>query len=98
MFAVGRNLATTSGSVVYRNAVMELIQYRLMQDQVHARPLLIVPPQINKFYVFDLVPEKSIIQFALTGGLQTFVISWKNPTAAESHFGLDTYVEALETA
>jgi polyhydroxyalkanoate synthase len=77
---------------------MELIQYRLMQDQVHARPLLIVPPQINKFYVFDLVPEKSIIQFALTGGLQTFAISWKNPTAAESHFGLDTYVEALETA
>jgi polyhydroxyalkanoate synthase subunit PhaC len=97
-FAVGRNLATTPGSVVYRNPVMELIQYRPMTDAVHARPLLIAPPQINKFYVFDLAPEKSIIQLALKGGLQTFAISWKNPTSAESHFGLDTYVEALEDA
>jgi polyhydroxyalkanoate synthase subunit PhaC len=97
-FAVGRNLATTPGSVVYRNTVMELIQYRPMTDAVHARPLLIAPPQINKFYVFDLASEKSIIQLALKGGLQTFAISWKNPTSAESHFGLDTYVEALEDA
>ena len=72
--------------------VMELIQYRPMTDEVHARPLLIAPPQINKFYVFDLVPQKSIIQFALKGGLQPFAISWKNPTSAQSHFGLDTYV------
>jgi len=97
-FAVGRNLATTPGSVVYRNAVMELIQYRPPTEAVHARPLLIAPPQINKFYVFDLAPEKSIVQLALKGGLQTFAISWKNPTSAESHFGLDTYVEALEEA
>jgi polyhydroxyalkanoate synthase len=60
--------------------------------------LLIIPPQINKFYVFDLAPEKSIVQFALKGDLQTFAISWKNPTADESHFGLDTYVRALEEA
>ncbi len=65
---------------------------------MHRRPLLIAPPQINKFYVFDLVPDKSIVQFALKGGLQTFAISWKNPTPDESHFGLDTYVEALEEA
>src|SRR5262249_27301445 len=97
-FAVGRNLATSAGSVVYRNEVMELIQYRPVGGEVHKRPLLIAPPQINKFYVFDLVPEKSIVQFALNGGLQTFAISWKNPTASESHFGLDTYVEALESA
>ena len=77
---------------------MELIQYRPMEEEVHARPLLIAPPQINKFYVFDLVPEKSIVQFALKGGLQTFAISWKNPTPAESHFGLDTYVGAMEEA
>ena len=64
-FAVGRNLATTPGSVVYRNPVMELIQYRPTGDAVHRRPLLIAPPQINKFYVFDLVPEKSIVQLAL---------------------------------
>jgi polyhydroxyalkanoate synthase subunit PhaC len=97
-FAVGKNLATTAGSVVYRNPVMELIQYRPMGHEVHRRPLLIAPPQINKFYVFDLVPEKSIVQFALKGDLQTFAISWKNPTPAESHFRLDTYVEAMEEA
>jgi polyhydroxyalkanoate synthase subunit PhaC len=97
-FAVGKNLATTPGSVVYRTPVMELIQYRPMGEAVHKRPLLIAPPQINKFYVFDLVPEKSIIQLALKGGLQTFTISWKNPTAAECDFGLDTYVSALEEA
>ena len=97
-FAVGKNLATTPGSVVYRTPVMELIQYRPMGEEVHKRPLLIAPPQINKFYVFDLVPEKSIVQLALKGGLQTFAISWKNPTAGESDFGLDTYVGALEQA
>jgi polyhydroxyalkanoate synthase subunit PhaC len=97
-FAVGKNLATTPGSVVYRTPVMELIQYRPMGEEVHKRPLLIAPPQINKFYVFDLVPEKSIVQLALKGGLQTFAISWKNPTAADSDFGLDTYVGALEEA
>jgi len=97
-FAVGKNLATTAGSVVYRSPVMELIQYRPIGDEVHARPLLIVPPQINKFYVFDLVPEKSIVRFALHGGLQVFAISWKNPDAAHSHFGLDTYVGALDEA
>jgi polyhydroxyalkanoate synthase len=97
-FVVGRNLATTPGSVVYRSPVMELIQYRSVGNEVHTRPLLIAPPQINKFYVFDLVPEKSIVQYALKGGLQTFTISWKNPTPAKSHFGLDTYVGALEEA
>jgi polyhydroxyalkanoate synthase subunit PhaC len=97
-FAVGRNLATTPGAVVFRNAVMELIQYRPVADDVHKRPLLIAPPQINKFYVFDLVPEKSIVRLALDGGLQTFAVSWKNPTSAESDFGLDTYAAALEEA
>jgi polyhydroxyalkanoate synthase len=97
-FAVGKNLATTPGSVVHRNSVMELIQYRPMNERVHQRPLLFAPPQINKYYVFDLVPDKSVIQFALQGDLQTFAISWKNPTPAESHFGLDTYVGALEEA
>src|SRR5215468_2229170 len=97
-FAVGKNLATTPGAVVHRTSVMELIQYRPMGAEVHKRPLLIAPPQINKFYVFDLVPEKSIIQYCLKGNLQTFAISWKNPTRAERHFGIDTYVGALEEA
>jgi polyhydroxyalkanoate synthase subunit PhaC len=97
-FTVGKNLATTAGSVVYRDDVMELIQYRPVGGEVHKRPLLIAPPQINKFYVFDLVPEKSIVALAVKDGLQTFAISWKNPTAAESRFGLDTYVGAMENA
>jgi polyhydroxyalkanoate synthase len=97
-FAVGQNLAITPGAVVYRSPVMELIQYQPAGAQVHKRPLLIAPPQINKFYVFDLTPDKSIIRFALQGGMQTFAISWKNPTPAEGHFGLDSYVAALEEA
>jgi polyhydroxyalkanoate synthase len=96
-FAVGKNLATTPGAVVYRSPVMELIQYNT-NGQVHQRPLLIAPPQINKFYVFDLAPGKSIVELALSGGLQTFAVSWKNPSAAERDFGLDTYVAALEEA
>jgi polyhydroxyalkanoate synthase len=97
-FAVGKNLATTPGVVVYRTPVMELIQYHPTREEVHKRPLLIVPPQINKFYVFDLVPEKSIIRYCLDGSLQAFAISWKNPTPAERSFGIDTYVGALEEA
>src|SRR5262249_6132903 len=97
-FAVGKNLAASPGSVVYRTKVMELIQYRPMGDEVHQRPLLIAPPQINKFYVFDLAPEKSIVRYCLAGNLQTFAISWRNPSPAERHFGIDTYVEALEEA
>jgi polyhydroxyalkanoate synthase subunit PhaC len=97
-FAVGRNLATTPGEVVHRSPVMELIRYRPMSDTVHERPLLIAPPQINKYYIFDLVPEKSLVQLALKGGVQTFAISWKNPSAAERRYGLDTYVAALEEA
>src|SRR5262249_9824651 len=97
-FAVGKNLATTAGAVVLRNEVMELIQYRPITDEVHQRPLLIAPPPINKFYRFDLLPDKSSIRYGLDGGLQTCAISGKNPTAAERNFGLDTYVAALEEA
>jgi polyhydroxyalkanoate synthase len=97
-FAVGKTLATTPGAVVLRTEVMELIQYRPTTAEVHQRPLLIAPPQINKFYVFDLVPDKSIIRYCLEAGLQTFAISWKNPTTAERDFGLDTYVASLEQA
>jgi polyhydroxyalkanoate synthase subunit PhaC len=86
-FSVGENLATTPGAVVYRSPVMELIQYRPMGEQVHTRPLLIAPPQINKFYIFDLASEKSIIRYCLEGNLQVFAISWKNPTPGERHFG-----------
>jgi polyhydroxyalkanoate synthase subunit PhaC len=98
MFKVGGNLAISEGAVVFRSSVLELIEYRPLTPQVHKRPLLIVPPQINKYYAFDLSPEKSIVRFALQGGLQVFIVSWKNPTRAESDFGLDAYVGALDEA
>ncbi|WPC05558.1 class II poly(R)-hydroxyalkanoic acid synthase [Pseudomonas benzenivorans] len=97
-FEVGQNLATTEGSVVFRNEVLELIQYRPITEQVHSRPLLVVPPQINKFYVFDLSPEKSLARFLLRNGVQTFVISWRNPTKAQREWGLSSYIEALKEA
>ncbi|MBU1859617.1 MAG: alpha/beta fold hydrolase, partial [Gammaproteobacteria bacterium] len=97
-FEVGRNLATTSGSVVFRSELLELIQYKPMSEKQYAKPLLIVPPQINKFYIFDLSSEKSFVQYALKNGLQTFVVSWRNPDPKHREWGLSSYVEALEVA
>jgi polyhydroxyalkanoate synthase len=97
-FKVGGNLAITTGAVVFRNEVLELIQYAPTTPQAHRRPLLIVPPQINKYYVFDLAPSKSIVQFALGSGVQTFAVSWRNPTREHADWGFDAYVEALEEA
>ncbi|WP_137818707.1 class II poly(R)-hydroxyalkanoic acid synthase [Pseudomonas sp. 2FG] len=97
-FEVGKNLATTEGSVVFRNDLLELIQYQPSTEQVHERPLLVVPPQINKFYVFDLSQEKSLARFCLRNGLQTFIVSWRNPTKAQREWGLSTYIEALKEA
>ena len=94
-FKVGGNLATSAGAVVFRNDVLELIQYTPATENVHARPQLIVPPQINKFYVFDLSEGKSIVDYLVKSEFQVFVVSWRNPTAAQSHWGLDTYVAAL---
>src|SRR5262245_699365 len=94
-FQVGKNLATTPGAVVFRSEVLELIQYAPSTAQVHARPLLIVPPQINKFYLLDLAPGKSLVEYAVQSGLQVFVISWRNPTSAQRDWGLGTYVTAI---
>ncbi|AZD05895.1 Polyhydroxyalkanoic acid synthase [Pseudomonas chlororaphis] len=97
-FEIGKNLGTSEGAVVFRNDVLELIQYRPVTEQVHERPLLVVPPQINKFYVFDLSPDKSLARFCLRNGLQTFIVSWRNPTKAQREWGLSTYIEALKEA
>jgi polyhydroxyalkanoate synthase len=97
-FEVGKNLAITEGSVVFRNEVLELIQYRPQTELLYATPLLIVPPQINKYYVFDLSPEKSMVDFLIKGGIGSFVISWRNPTAAQRDWGIDTYVSAIVEA
>ena len=97
-FEVGRNLASTAGAVVFRNELLELIQYRPMSEKQYARPLLVVPPQINKFYIFDLSPTNSFVQYALKNGLQTFMISWRNPDARHREWGLSSYVAAVEEA
>lgn len=97
-FEVGKTVAVTPGSVVFRNELMELIQYKPMSEKLYARPVLIVPPQINKFYIFDLSPTNSFVQYALKNGLQTFIISWRNPDVRHREWGLSSYVAAAEEA
>ncbi len=94
-FRVGGNLALSPGAVVFRNEVLEIMQYAPGTGQVHRRPLLIVPPQINKFYLFDMAPGRSLIEFLTASGLQTFALSWRNPTAEQRHWDLESYVGAL---
>ena len=81
--------------VIFHNTVLELIQYRPVTERVFGRPLIIVPPQINKFYLFDLAPGRSLIEYLLKAGFQVFVVSWRNPTAEQHDWNMDTYVEAL---
>src|SRR5271169_2924018 len=97
-FAVGDNLALSPGEVVFRNPVLELIQYSPTTDTVYERPHLIVPPEINKFYVFDLSPGKSMVEYMVAHGFQMFAVSWRNPTAEHRDWGMDTYVAALQEA
>lgn len=97
-FKVGENLATTPGAVVFRNELLELIQYAPTTPKVRKRPLVVTPPQINKYYALDLSPDKSMIRFLVESGIQPFCISWRNPTAAHRDWGLDTYVAALDGA
>jgi polyhydroxyalkanoate synthase len=77
-FEVGRNIAVTPGAVVYQNPIAELIQYTPRTEQVYSRPLLIVPPFINKYYVLDLRVENSFVRYALDQGIQVFLVSWRN--------------------
>lgn len=100
-FEVGRNLAVTPGKVIYQNALMQLIQYAPATEKVLKRPLLIVPPWINKFYILDLNPEKSFIRWAVEQGHTVFVISWVNPDESLAAKSFEDYMregifEALE--
>ncbi|MGW4771874.1 PHA/PHB synthase family protein [Nocardia sp. NPDC004278] len=94
-FAVGENLAVTPGSVVLRTDVFELIQYAPRTEKVRTVPLLMVPPVINKFYVMDIAPGRSMIEYFLTQGQQVFAISWRNPTATQREWGFDSYGQAI---
>ncbi|NIZ11416.1 alpha/beta hydrolase [Pseudooceanicola sp. HF7] len=92
-FELGSNIATSEGQVVYRNHMMELIQYAPRTEQVHATPLLIFPPWINKFYILDLKEKNSLIRWITEQGFTLFVVSWVNPDASYADIGLEDYIE-----
>jgi len=97
-FTVGETVAATAGSVVFRAEEFELIQYAPRTEKVWSVPLLIVPPVVNKFYILDISPGRSMIEYLLDQGVQVFTISWRNPTAAQKDWGLDTFGRAVLNA
>lgn len=102
VFEVGGNLAITPGDVIYENELIQLIQYRATTKQVHSRPLLIVPPFINKYYILDLQPDNSFVRYCVDAGITTFIISWRNIPDQLGYLGWDDYIgmgvfEAINT-
>jgi polyhydroxyalkanoate synthase len=91
-FHIGQNIATSPGAVVYRNRMLELIQYAPTTDKVHKIPLIIFPPWINKFYILDLKPQNSLVKWIVDQGFTLFVVSWVNPDASYRDVGLDDYI------
>jgi polyhydroxyalkanoate synthase len=94
-FDVGGNLALTPGSIVLHTEVFELIHYKPQVRKVRETPVLIVPPTINKYYVLDLAPGRSLVEYLLQQGFQVFMVSWRNPDKEHSHFDFDTYAGSV---
>jgi polyhydroxyalkanoate synthase len=92
-FVIGENVATAPGKVVFRNQIMELLQYSPTTDEVHARPLLIFPPWINKYYIIDLRPENSFVRWLVDRGYTVFLVSWVNPGADMAGKGFEDYMQ-----
>lgn len=92
-FEIGKNLATTEGSVIYQNEVMQLIQYKPLTEKVGSRPMLVIPPSINKYYIMDLGPDNSLIRYMLEQGNNVFLISWVNPTDPQCKLTFDNFIE-----
>ncbi|MCF6232973.1 MAG: class I poly(R)-hydroxyalkanoic acid synthase [Rhodobacteraceae bacterium] len=92
-FEIGGNIATTPGDVIYRNRMMELIQYRPTTDKVHEIPVILFPPWINKFYILDLKEKNSLIKWITEQGYTLFVVSWINPDASYAETGMEDYIE-----
>ncbi|HEY1972764.1 MAG TPA: alpha/beta fold hydrolase, partial [Pseudonocardia sp.] len=101
-FVVGQTLGVSPGHVIFRTDVLEVLQYSPKTEQVREIPLLIVPPTINKYYVVDLAPGRSVVEYLVGQGHQVFIISWRNPDVRHARWGFDTYgaaiLEAIEAA
>ena len=93
-FKKGENIATSPGTVIHRGEVFELIQYTPQTDTIYQRPMVIVPPQVNKYYAMDLSPGRSLYEHLLKNGVQVFGMSWRNPTGEQRDWNFDTYVQA----
>jgi polyhydroxyalkanoate synthase subunit PhaC len=97
-FKVGENLAVTPGAVVYRDELCEVIQYRASTETVYERPLVMIPPQINKHYILDLAKGRSLTEYVVAQGIPFFTVVWRNPTKEQRDLGLDSYVESCLAA
>jgi len=93
VFEVGRNVATSEGAVVFENELFQLIEYKPLTPQVFERPMLFVPPCINKYYILDLQPDNSLIRYTVEQGHRVFVVSWRNPDESLAHKTWDDYIE-----
>src|SRR5262245_9481867 len=91
-FEVGRNVAVSPGAVIYENALIQFIQYAPLTPEVHARPLVLIPPCINKFYILDLQPENSLVRYAVEQGHTVFLVSWRNVSAEQGALTWDDYL------